>query len=143
MKDTNNKVNHNVWSCGEYNNNLDNFFPASDAKVIVNNEWSNMGESSLKITRTHPSYGTSLFTKISNLTGTNNITATVKIYSPNNRVRIEFYNSSTLSNVTCPASSTVNTITLTTTTDLNYVDLRLFLYAEEDYVFIDDINITY
>lgn len=143
MKDTNNKLDYNVWSCGEYNNNLDNFFPASDAKVIVNNEWSNIGESSLKITRTHPSYGTSLFTRISDLTGTNNITATVKIYSPNNRVRMEFYNGSTLSNVICPASPTVSTITLTATVDSNYVDLRLFLYAQEDYVFIDDINITY
>lgn len=143
MKDTNNKLDYNVWSAGEYNNNYNGFSGGSEALVQVNNGFSNIGESSLKITRKHELYGTSCFTRLSNLTGTNNITATMVIYSPNNPVQINLYNGSILTSVTYPASSTVSIVSLSAVVDSEYVDLRIFLYNPNDYVFIDNINISY
>ena len=143
MKDTNNKLDYNVWSAGEYNNNYNGFAGGSEALIQVNNSFSNIGESSLKITRKHELYGTSCFTRLSNLTGTNNINATLIIYSPNNDVGINLFNGSVLTSINCPASSTLSHVSLNCLVNSNYVDLRIFLNNPNDYVFIDNINISY
>ena len=143
MKDNTNKVDYNVWSCGEYNGANNGFEQGADAIVQPSNEFSTNGEYSIKAIRKSELYGTTTFTRISNLTGTNNITATCQVYSPNNKVKLELNNGSTLTGTICPKSSTVNTISLSTTITSNYVDLRIFLYAVDDYVFIDNIKITY
>lgn len=52
MKDKKNILNHTQWSAGEYDNNITTFNNNTDAsKILLTNEWSKMGESSLKITK--------------------------------------------------------------------------------------------
>lgn len=143
MKDTNNKMDYNVWSCGEYNQNTTGFEGRLDAIRQVSSSFSSIGEYSLKVVRKNELYGTSCQTRLSNLTGTNNITATMVIYSPNNPVQINLYNGSILTSVTYPASSTVSIVSLSALVDSEYVDLRIFLDQPDYFVFIDSINISY
>lgn len=144
MKDTNNKVEHNVWSCGEYNQNYNGFTPGSDAILQPTKEFSSIGETSLKIVRKHELYGTSCSIIISNLTGTNNITATLAIYSPNNPTQIHIVDGTTVTSaVNCPASPTVSIVSLTATVTSNSVEFRIYLNQPNHYVFVDNINIQY
>lgn len=141
MKDTKNLLDYNVWSAGDYLTTMDGFSGGNEAIVQLSNEFSINGEYSIKTIRKSPLYGTTLFTRLSNLTGTNTINATVKVYSPNNHVKVNLYNGSILTEVTCPASSTVQNISLTTTVTSSYVDLRFFLDNVDDFIFVDDISI--
>lgn len=136
-------MDYNVWSCGEYNQNTTGFEGRLDAIRQVSNTFSSIGENSLKVIRKNELYGTSCQTRLSNLTGTNNITATMVVYSPNNPVQINLNNGSTLTSVTCPASSTVSIVSLSAVVDSEYVDLRIFLDQPDYFVFIDNINISY
>lgn len=52
MKDTNNLLDHNTWSSEEYNNNPEIFNLAPSTMRIVSNEYSNIGESSIRLTKT-------------------------------------------------------------------------------------------
>lgn len=136
-------MDYNVWSCGEYNQNTTGFEGRLDAIRQVSSSFSSIGENSLKVIRKNELYGTSCQTRLSNLTGTNNITATMVVYSPNNPVQINLNNGSTLTSVTCPASSTVSIVSLSAVVDSEYVDLRIFLDQPDYFVFIDNINISY
>lgn len=51
MKDTNNLLNFNYWSAGEYENKL-NYMITIDSGAIITNEYSDIGESSIKQIRT-------------------------------------------------------------------------------------------
>lgn len=143
MKDNNNKVDYNVYSCGEYSNDNTGFGIGTDAIVFSCSDFSSIGEKSLKLIRKHALYGTTCFTRLSNLTGTNNITASVDVYSPYNPVKINLYNGSVITQVTCPASSTPTTVNLSETISFNQVDLRVFLDNVDDYCYIDNIKISY
>lgn len=143
MKDTTNKVDYNVYSCGDYSNDNTGFGVGSDAIVFPSCDFSSIGEKSLKLIRKNTLYGTTCFTRLSNLTGTNNITASVDVYSPHNGVKINLYNGSIITEVTCPASSTPTKVNLTGTITSDYIDLRVFLDNVDDYCYIDNIQISY
>ena len=58
MKDTNNKLDYNVWSAGEYNQNTTGFEGRLDAIRQVSSSFSSIGEYSLKVVRKNELYGT-------------------------------------------------------------------------------------
>ena len=49
MKDNNNKLDFNQWSCSEYNNNLNGFYVTGANLYQITNQYSTIGENSLKL----------------------------------------------------------------------------------------------
>lgn len=78
MKDTNNLLGHNSWSCGDYDS-LAGTSTSSVQTMIVSNEHSTIGESSFKLTR----IGDGAWSQIGSVDGQfNGISASADIYSP-------------------------------------------------------------
>ena len=51
MKDTNNLLTHNQWTCGEYANNPEMFNIAYLVNRVCTNKYSDIGEQSIKLTK--------------------------------------------------------------------------------------------
>lgn len=142
MKDINNKVDYNVWSGTEYLKNTNSFLNYNNSIIYSTNEWSEIGESSLKIIRTDTSKMTSAITRILNLTGTNTINTSLRIYSENNPAQIALYDGDIYTSVIIP-KSTEKFISLSKTITSDHINLQIGLYDIKDYCFIDNILITY
>ena len=91
MKDTNNLLDYNIWSGTDYKENIDRF----NKTPISSNEWSNIGERSLKLTRTTDEYN-NYTTETSGIElPANNYKLTANIYSPNAYGRIVMFTGDT------------------------------------------------
>lgn len=143
MKDNNNKLNYNQWTCGEYENSVTGLYVLNNAVLQLTNKYSNIGESSLKIIRKHETSTTAYIVRLSNLIGTNNIHASLDIYSPNNTTYINLFNGGQLVSTSCPASSIPCTVTLDATINSDYVDMRIFFTNPNDYCYIDNVKLSY
>ena len=142
MKDTNNKLGYNAWSGTEYNNNTDNIY-AGNCNMNSSNEYSVIGESSLKITTNNSaSWG---FVDLQRLTGiSGSCTATLDVYAPKGNILIQIYAGGARSSVTVPKNDGFQQITLSTALPSSYefLVIRCFPRADNVPYYLDNISLS-
>ena len=142
MKDTNNKLDYNVWSGTEYNQGTSGFTIVRCTAESSKN-WSSISESSLKIT-TNDSTNWSYIDacRLTGLTGT--ITATLDVYAPKGDISIVLYAGVNLVSVVVPESNTVQKINLSGTlpSNYNYLAIRMFPRVDNVPYYIDNISVS-
>lgn len=139
MKDSNNKVDYNVWSCGEYEDNTQGY----DTNCIVqtSKEYSLIGENSLKVindTSNTKSAYTSAIAVASNKT----YNLSCILYNPESQVNVVLIsNKETFSVVVVPPSDSPQRINVSySTTDDSTLTCRWNIFS--NYCFIDDVSLT-
>lgn len=141
MKDTNNKLGYNTWSGTDYTNNTNNFY-AGNCNINPSNEYSIIGESSLKITTNNSaSWG---FVDLQRLTGiSGSCTATLDVYAPKGNILIQIYAGGPRSSVTVPQNKDFQQITLAGTLPSSYefVVIRCFPRADNVPYYVDNISL--
>lgn len=138
MKDNNNVLDYNCWSGTEYNKNT-NQFSFIGTSGISSNEWSNVGDTSLKVST--PSIAQAFDIQHMTVNSGKTVTISFAMYNPSIQVRAAIRtNTGALSTVTIPASNEVKVITLSALISSSYdwVTLRCFL-DQVGSCFIDDI----
>lgn len=151
MKDKNNILNHNAWSVGEYNHTITEFQPniVGCVNIESTNNYSSIGEESLKITRLSQSgYSTyllqpftehnALVTVSATYKTSNNIAILMVLERGNNSIQQEVY-------TTIPENTTQKT-TVTLTTGDEVDSFRIQLYTKDNIgssIFVDDLKINY
>ena len=140
MKDTNNKLDYNVWSTGEYNNNTNGFNKNNNSIIQLSNQYSIIGENSIKLIRTSDGYPNTANIQLTGLSS--KIRLSLDILSKNNNCEVDLYGDSVLSSVTVPQSIVSQKIILSTNTIKENVYIRFRLPNKDDYMFINNINVT-
>ena len=143
MKDTNNLLSYNQWSCGDYNNNLTDFEHVQVSKIT--NDYCTQGENCVQINRgssqwwvdiplSPPSNGDYTITlNILNIIEYSLIT--IIKYDPSGATP------SVISYITVPKSDTWRTVSLSANiTDLTNNRIRVLSYGGE--VYIDDVSLV-
>ena len=139
MKDTTNLLNHNQWSAGEYQENIQGY----DTNCIIqtSKEYSKIGENSLKVinnTSGTKSMYTSAFTVASNKT----YTLSCILFNPESMVNVVLIsNKGTYTVVSVYPSDNPQRISVSyNTTDDSSLACRWNIFS--DYCFIDDVSLT-
>ena len=148
VKDTNNLLDHNTWSSGEYNNNPEIFNLAPSTMRIVSNEYSNIGESSIRLTKTAASGAYARITHTENLSN-KTVTASAHIRSATQKatmIIIELNGSSIVqqASVDVPAntSKTVS-VSLNTGNSCSAIAVQFNNNDGKDsIIFVDDISLV-
>lgn len=145
MKDTNNLLSYNQWSCGEYENILTGVNNGAGQNTVISNTWSSIGENSFKISRIGES---SSWSECRVNTNKNEITASCDIlalsyctlsvvvdYSDNsqNHNSVSIHSSNSVQNVSVHFENNTNktvvkaSLRISNVTSLVYVDnLKLY-----------------
>ncbi|MCR5026981.1 MAG: hypothetical protein K6A34_06040 [Methanobrevibacter sp.] len=148
VKDNNNLLDYNTWSCGEYNNNPEIFNVAPNTIRTVSTEYSNIGESSIRLTKTADSGAYSRITHTENLSN-KTVIASAHIRSATQKsvlIIIEFNGSSVIqqASVDVPANTSkkVN-VSLNTGNSCSAVGVQ---FNNNDgngsIIFVDDISLV-
>lgn len=138
MKDTNNLIPYNIWSCSEYENNINGIMP-NDLKIHPSSNFSTIGEQSLKIN--YNGGNNWLNIDISQLITSNSLyTVELDVYSPesNGSITLREYNSTTV--IAFSQQETIQTISLTKSFSQvsgTYVQIL----CRENYFFVDNISL--
>lgn len=140
MKDNNNKLDFNQWSTGEYNNNINGFNRNNNSIIQLSNQYSIIGENSIKLIRTSDEYPNTANIQLIGLSS--KIQLSLDILSKNNKCEVDLYGDSVLSSVTVPQSIVSQKIILSTNTIKENVYIRFRLPNKDDYMFINNINVT-
>lgn len=147
MKDNNNLLSHNQWSAGEYENYPEIFYTAPMTDRICTNEYSSIGEQSIKLTKiadsgayARVSYDNSIINKT--------VTASAMIKT-NNRgelilIEISGNNIITTNRVTIPAGScAVFTVSLNSGNDNSRFGIQFSNHGDKySSIYIDDICLS-
>lgn len=144
MKDTNNLYNYNVWSCTEYNNNTDDFDKTDNIQLIPSNDFSSIGENSLKITCAQANEFMEL-QKITGLTDGKTFTISLVMYNPtvSVRCRLKSDNNSNITTTTVPPSDNSKKISVTGVIPVNYGNMGLRMFIDGiGSVYVDNIIST-
>ena len=140
VKDNNNKLDFNQWSTGEYNNNTNGFNKNNNSIIQLSNQYSIIGENSIKLIRTSDEYPNTANIELTGLSS--KIQLSLDILSKNNNCEVDLYGDSVLSSVTVPQSIVSQKIILSTDTIKENVYIRFRLPKKDDYMFINNINVT-
>lgn len=140
VKDKNNLLNYNIWSCGDFGT-----IPISkrnDCAAEISNEWAYNGEYSLKLNgNTWDWAGFQIIQKISS---SQTIQISSNIYSnTTNQFRIQLIdsnNETTSYSVSNSAGESNPLINIPLTNEIQRVDIHIVLLSE-GIVFMDDINL--
>ena len=139
MKDIHNLLSHNLWSCGDYLESLDEFTRTQSS--ILTNQYSSLGEHSIKIQRTSSTWWINIPSEIST-TGTYTWEIDVLNHNQSNVSLMFLSNSSTVSSVTVPYCENWQTITIIGQIDtVTTYSLRVLVY-DNDGVFIDNVKLV-
>ena len=145
VKDTNNLYNYNVWSCTEYNNNTEGFDKSSDnVQLIPSNDFSSIGENSLKITCAQANEFMEL-QKITGLTEGKIFTISLVIYNPSVsvRCRLKSDNNSNITTITVPSSDISKNVSVTGVIPVSYGNMGLRMFIDGiGSVYVDNIIST-
>lgn len=144
MKDTNNLYNYNVWSCTEYNNNTDDFDKTENIQLIPSNDFSSIGENSLKITCAQANEFMEL-QKITGLTEGKTFTISLVMYNPtvSVRCRLKSDNNSNITTITVPPSDNSKHVSVTGVIPVNYGNMGLRMFIDGiGSVYVDNIIST-
>ena len=140
MKDTDNLLDHNQWSAGEYQNNLSSF-DRIDA-CIITNTYSYIGESCIRVGKTSDTWWANL-PFIAPTAGT--YTATMKVLNLTGyHCTLRFYQSTTMiTEVNIPVSNVWQTISLSATiSSTEDTEIRILNYGNTDDLFFDDVIVV-
>ena len=139
MKDTNNKLNYNQWSTGEYQDNTEGY--STNAIIQTSKEYSMIGENSLKVINNTSSTKTTYTSRI-NVASNKTYTLSCILFNPKSQVNVVLEsNKSTYSVVGVPPSDKPQRITVSySTTDDSSLNCRWNIFS--DYCFIDDVSLT-
>lgn len=139
MKDTTNKVEHNVWSCGEYNKNTNTF--STTGEIQTTKEYSLIGENSLKIIN-HTSGTINATTNETTCDTGNTYTLTCTLYNPNTQVNVVLLsNQNTFSVVAANPSDKPQEISVSYTTVTGDINLRARWNVFSNNCFVDNIRL--
>lgn len=144
MKDTNNLYNYNVWSGTEYNNNIDDFDKTENIQLTPSNDFSSIGENSLKITCAQ-TYDFIELQKITGPTEGKTFTVSLVIYNPDVsvRCRLKSDNNSNITTITVPPSDNSKKVSVAGVIPSNYGNMGLRMYIDGvGSVYIDDVVST-
>jgi len=144
VKDTNNLYNYNVWSCTEYNNNTDDFDKTENIQLIPSNDFSSIGENSLKITCAQANEFMEL-QKITGLTEGKTFTISLVMYNPtvSVRCRLKSDNNSNITTITVPPSDNSKHVSVTGVIPVNYGNMGLRMFIDGiGSVYVDNIIST-
>lgn len=138
MKDTNNLLSYNQWTCGDYNG-INEFF--NEAQLT--NKYSNTGEYSIQAKRTSSRWWSDT---ILSLPSTGKYTLSCKILNKTGDVAVlrllQDNASVTVAQVSIPVTDSFTSFSLTSTfTNVNDCRIRLLNYGSDE-LFIDNIELT-
>lgn len=136
MKDTNNELSYNQWTCGDYNG-INEFFNQAQ----LTNKYSNTGEYCIQAKRTSSRWWSD--TQLS-LASTGKYTLSCKILNKSGAVAVLrlLQDNSPMAEVSIPVTDSFTSFSLTGTfTNLNDCRIRLLNYSSDD-LFIDDMVLT-
>ena len=147
MKDNNNLLSHNQWSAGEYENYPEIFYTAPMTDRICTNEYSSIGEQSIKLTKkadsgtyARASYDNSIINK------TVTASAMIKTNSPGQLVLLEISENTLITQnmVTIPAGScTVFTVSLNSGNDNSRFGIQFSNHGDKySSMYIDDLYLS-
>lgn len=139
MKDTNNLLDHNIWSAGEYQDNTQGY--NTNCIVQTSKEYSLIGENSLKVIN-DTSSTKSAYTSDITVAGNKTYTLSCILYNPETLVNVVLVsNKGTYSVVSVPASSIPQRINVSySTTDDSTLTCRWNVFS--NFCFIDDVSLT-
>ena len=144
MKDNNNLYNYNVWSGTEYNNNTDDFNKTDNIQLTPSNDFSSIGENSLKITCVQANEFMEL-QKITGLTEGKTFTISLVMYNPtvSVRCRLKSDNNSNITTITVPPSDNSKHVSVTGVIPVNYGNMGLRMFIDGiGSVYVDNIIST-
>ena len=144
MKDNNNLYNYNVWSGTEYNNNTDDFDKTYNIQLTPSNDFSSIGENSLKITCAQANEFMEL-QKITGLTEGKTFTISLFMYNPtvSVRCRLKSDNNSNITTITVPPSDNSKHVSVTGVIPVNYGNMGLRMFIDGiGSVYVDNIIST-
>lgn len=142
MKDKNNLLDYNVWSCGEYNKNVLEW--TNNKNLNINNNWSSIGECNIKLTRISDIYDD--YTSTINITNLpeDNYLLSITIYSPYAIGSLRLINIDTEEYVSVGITKSDNPYTTSITINsLENVKIRLINWGKiGDNIYFDNIKLT-
>lgn len=147
VKDNNNLLNFNQWSCGEYNNNLNDFTlnTTQQQKNIISNDYSKIGENSLKMISSQ----TADYIRIWYLTELKNKKITCKLHIKTEEtidILLREYDSNntiiSIKYTTFTGCGDVSLILNSSNTSNNKFLLQISNVPKDKIVYVDDIILT-
>ena len=147
MKDNNNILDYNTWTAGEYENTPEIFYTAPMTDRICTNDYSSIGEQSIKLTKkadsgtyARVSYDNSIINK------TVTASAMIKTNNPGELILIEFSGNNiiTTNRVTIPAGScAVFTVSLNSGNDNSRFGIQFSNHGDKySSMYIDDLYLS-
>ena len=140
MKDTNNILDYNIWSAGEYQDNTQGY--NTNCIVQTSKEYSLIGENSLKVINDTSSTKT-VYTSSIDVTSNKTYTLSCVLYNPEAQVNVVLQSDKgTFSVVIVPPADVPQRISVsyTTASDDSSLVCRWNLFS--NYCFIDDVSLT-
>ena len=137
MKDTNNLLDYNIWSGTDYSNDITGF----SKTPISSNEYSSIGENSLKLTRTTDDYN-NYTTEYMKSLPSSNYRLTVDVYSPQAGGNLVMFIGDTVQvNVVFNSSPNVQSLSLQAN-NTNFRGIRLLNYTKGQSIWFDDFSLV-
>lgn len=141
VKDTNNKIDYNQWSGTEYNKDTIGITSLNNSIMESVNNWSDIGECSLKITRKDSSLTTVCKMNIPNLTVGSNINLKLTVYTPNTDITVRLMDNNTIiSDVVVPQSDTPTIVNLNGGVTNSTLIMRIVMADNNSYCYLDNIS---
>ncbi|WP_296862194.1 hypothetical protein [uncultured Methanobrevibacter sp.] len=144
MKDSNNLVGYNSWSGTDYAENTSEIYVAGNTNIISSNEYSNMGESSLKIIANDISNWPCVDLFIITNPG-KSVVGTFHIYNPNCDVFADLRVAQTvIVSISIPRSSFPKEVSLNgdVSSSTGTISIRLYPRNINSPIYIDDVNLS-
>ena len=139
MKDTNNLLDYNVWSCGEYDNiNIITIY----GKVKITEQFSTIGEKSIAYQQSNPAnYGYFYIDSTNTVTSGENHTVSVDCYCPDSNFTFIVRQDGELSRVTIPRNPSMQHISLSFTSNRSAsFRIQFFNDVSDSRIFIDNLS---
>lgn len=145
MKENQNRINHNLWSGTDYENNLNGTVAySSTLNIKLSNDWSDIGETSIRFESTKDEYqGITLY---KNYVNTGDVaTANITILHPTGKqfcVRL-YEKSRVLTDIVVPENNKpINIQTSRTVTTGEELSLTIFSRRTGNKAYIDNMKLT-
>ena len=135
MKDTNNLLSYNQWSCGDYTNDLTDF--TQDITSKITNDFCTQGENCVQLSRTESHHWIRIPFTVSS---TGEYTATIKIRGKQGYLRV-LNGDTIISQVGTPLTNEWETVSLSANlTNLTGNTIAVVTYFGD--IFIDDVSLV-
>ena len=148
VKDKNNLVSYNVWSCTDYDGSTNEFTPKNTITATSTTEWSINGTHSLKTTTVNDVVWNAIRIYLYDIHKNDEVTCNCTILNPD----CEYLNFALIENVSgtytnfiqvsIPPSNTPQNITLTGTVSQDISSLIITYSQSKGTVYIDNIQLT-